>query len=698
MHPPRGLHLSVRTKLLGGFLAVAALIIVSSVVALTQMGSMDANVDTVVNQRLPSVETVAKVQTQIGTYRRRQLIHLLSAPEARPAALKDIQDTAATIDDLLKSYEGLVWSDQDRADFAAVRKIWTDYQAQTVNLLPLSDAGKTAEGFALLTSGAADDTFGSLGDATAAWNKLNTDAAAAVAIAAGSTYDQAQILMTGIALLSALIATLLALYLARSITSGVRTVQATITSMADNCASYLEDGLAALARNDLTVEVHPATHPIEHFGSDEIGMTAQVTNKMLGQLKSTIASYEAARAGLAVTVAEVKAAADSVARTSSEVSAAATQSGDASSQIATTITQVASGASEQAKASSETSNAVIELNAIIIQVGAGASNISAKVETASAALDEMAAAIRSASAASGEVSAVAASAAEATDHGQKAVRETVIEMERIKRTVEQASFRVTELGAKSDQIGAIVETINDIAEQTNLLALNAAIEAARAGEQGKGFAVVADEVRKLAERSSRATKEIAALIAEVQQGTDEAVSAMNAGASEVEHGSELASQAGASLDAINAAVTATKRAVDRITADVESMGRASAGVVAVSDAIAVIAAETNESAARMTGSASTVAGAVESIAAISEQNSASAEEVSAATEEMSAQADAVVASANSLASMAAELDSVVARFVLEDGEAGSSESVNVVPRRRSSDWDTAARKRRNQAA
>ena len=112
-------------------------------------------------------------------------------------------------------------------------------------------------------------------------------------------------------------------------------------------------------------------------------------------------------------------------------------------------------------------------------------------------------------------------------------------MERIKLTVEQASIKVTELGAKSDQIGAIVETIDDIAEQTNLLALNAAIEAARAGEQGKGFAVVADEVRKLAERSSRATKEIAALIGEVQPGTEEAVKAMTAGAAEVEHGSEL---------------------------------------------------------------------------------------------------------------------------------------------------------------
>ena len=690
------IKLSIRMKALGAVLGVVALMGISSVVTMIQMGSINSDVTSIAGQRLPSVETVVSVESQIGTFRRRQMIHLLSPADQKTAAASDLASTTATINDLLKSYESLVWSEQDRTDFSSVSKIWSDYQTQTTNLVPLSDAGKTAEGFALLTSGAADDTFGSLGNATKAWDKLNSDAAKAQAAQGQSTY-QFSIFVIGASLIIALgVGLALALVLARSINSGVMKVQVTLTSMADNCAKYLENGLAAFARNDLTVEVHPVSHPIEKYGTDEIGATAAVTNKMLGQLQATINSYETARAGLKATVGEVKIAADSVARTSTEVSAAATQSGTASSQIAQTINQVAAGAGEQAKASADTSNAVLELNAIINQVGAGASNITTKVELASVALSDMATAIKSASAASAEVSTVAANAADATDHGQKAVRDTVGEMERIKLTVELASTKVTELGAKSDQIGAIVEVIDDIAEQTNLLALNAAIEAARAGEQGKGFAVVADEVRKLAERSSRATKEIAALIGQVQAGTEEAVKAMTAGAAEVEHGSELAAQAGSSLDAINVAVTATKRAVDRITSDVDSMNRASAGVVAASDAIATIATQTNEAAARMTLAANTVAGAVQSIAAISEENSASAEEVSASTEEMSAQAEEVVASAGSLAQMADELDEVVARFVLDEGT--GSAPTSIAARQRRGDSETSANVRRTRAA
>ena len=121
---------------------------------------------------------------------------------------------------------------------------------------------------------------------------------------------------------------------------------------------------------------------------------------------------------------------------------------------------------------------------------------------------------------------------------------------------------ITHLGERSKEIGAIVHTISSIAAQTNLLALNAAIEAARAGEQGKGFAVVADEVRKLAEQSQDAAKQINALISQVQEQTDIAVNAMGSGTQEVKKGTQIVNDAGASFKEI---VTH----IEKVTQDVQ---------------------------------------------------------------------------------------------------------------------------------
>jgi methyl-accepting chemotaxis protein len=197
--------------------------------------------------------------------------------------------------------------------------------------------------------------------------------------------------------------------------------------------------------------------------------------------------------------------------------------------------------------------------------------------------------------------------------------------------------------------------------------LNAAIEAARAGEQGKGFAVVADEVRKLAERSSRATKEIAALITAVQQDTDDAVSAMDAGAAEVNQGSELARRSGQAIDELAAAVAATRSAAEQIGGRINTMATASDGVVGAIREIDRIARENSTSAESMLAHASAVIGQLDAIETVTTETASHAEKVSSAAAEMDAQAQDLAGSADSLVMTARSLTRQTAQFRLPEG-------------------------------
>lgn len=191
--------------------------------------------------------------------------------------------------------------------------------------------------------------------------------------------------------------------------------------------------------------------------------------------------------------------------------------------------------------------------------------------------------------------------------GAQVVERTVMVMEKIADRVKDSAATVESLGARSDQIGAIVATIEDIADQTNLLALNAAIEAARAGEQGRGFAVVADEVRALAERTTKATREISEMIKAIQQETRSAVGVMEEGVRQVEQGTDEAARSGQALQEI-------LNQIEAVTLQVSQMATAAEQQTATTSEISHNIHQITEVLRRTAGSARTSTDAANALA------------------------------------------------------------------------------------
>ena len=350
---------------------------------------------------------------------------------------------------------------------------------------------------------------------------------------------------------------------------------------------------------------------------------------------------------------------------SSKLTESAQSSGEATRQIATTIQQVAQGITQQSAGITRTSTSVEQMNRAIDGVARGAQAQAAAIGKASEVTSRISAAIKQVTNNAQTVTHDSAEAANYSRNGARTVQETIAGMEVIRSKVGMSAVKVEEMGSRSEEIGAILETIEDIASQTNLLALNAAIEAARAGEQGKGFAVVADEVRKLAERSSLATKEIGTLIKGIQNTVNEAVGAMKDSASEVEAGVARANSAGAVLDNILVAAESVHKQAEEAGSAAAKGSAAAAELVLSVDSVSAVIEENTAATEQMAANSSELTQSIENIASISEESSASVEEVSASTEEVSAQVEEVSASATSLMEMAQQLSQVVSRFKLD---------------------------------
>ncbi|MBK7632407.1 MAG: HAMP domain-containing protein [Ignavibacteriales bacterium] len=240
-----------------------------------------------------------------------------------------------------------------------------------------------------------------------------------------------------------------------------------------------------------------------------------------------------------------------------------------------------------------TASAANQISSSTEEMAAGAQEQSSQAMEVAGAVEQMTKTIYETTKNTGQATEASKNAGKSAKEGGRVVEETIHGMNRIAEVVRKSAETVQELGKSSDQIGEIVQVIDDIADQTNLLALNAAIEAARAGEQGRGFAVVADEVRKLAERTTKATKEIATMIKQIQKDTSGAVESMQQGTEEVEAGKALAEKAGKSLQEI---IHGAEQVVDIVTQVAAASEEQSSASEQISKNIESISSVTQESA------------------------------------------------------------------------------------------------------
>ena len=662
------MKLNIQTKLIGGFLAVVAMLLVVTAIAWNGLNSLDATVDHIVHEALPEDQEVRDLEFQLAFQTELYFEYALTLDEevlheAR-AQSEIILDEIAQLEEQLRGEQALV------DVLVMLEEEYDEFLFEAEELAFFYEEGDTERGLEVLHIMVAEEAQMEAELAGLAHEiELGIEESF---LAAERAHDSAVQMMLAVAAIAAIAAVALGFFLSRSISGGVKTVGTALQQIAvgdvtaevnvkssdeigemarayGEMREYLVEVSGALTRvgdGDLTVDVKPKSE------NDALG---NAMSQMVGNMSNLIG--------------QVGGTANGVADASGQLSSAAEQAGQATQGITDVSQQVAKGAADQTESAQTTTDAMKQLASAIDQITRSGQDQAQGVEQASTIVGQVSTAI---SDVASNAQAAAQGSTEATDAartGSEMVEKTVDGMGKISDAVDEASRQIAALGTQSEEIGKIVAVIDDIAAQTNLLALNAAIEAARAGEQGRGFAVVADEVRGLAERVTEATKEIANLVETIQKGVGESIKAVEEGTNQVSEGVKLAEGAGSAIAEIMSAVESVAGQIERISASAEEVSASSDEMVKTIDGVSTLVEQNSAATEQMAANSTEVSTSIENIASISEENSASTQEVSASAQEMSAQVQQVVASTQTLDEMAKQLQEAVGTFTIDANRA-----------------------------
>jgi methyl-accepting chemotaxis protein len=385
---------------------------------------------------------------------------------------------------------------------------------------------------------------------------VDKDVAAAQAAQEAAEGTAARIMLL-VGILGPALAIAVGLYVASSIMRPLRRA----TAAMEEIASGNVDDVVALDSDDEISTALNAMNATLAAKMRALGREQDRSKHMLEDLRRVAVSVVASADELAATAERISATTHRISDSAEVQSTATEQTSATIEEIAASIQQVAVNAGTLGQATDETAATIGEMSASIAQIAGSVDGLSNSVVETSASIDEMIVSISEVADHAKEVATMTDKAGLASENGTAAVETMVSSMAAVSEAIEGTAAVMKSLGKRSKEIGEITEVIDDIAEQTNLLALNAAIEAARAGEHGRGFAVVADAVRELAERATASTKEISTLIASIQEDTEQALTATVKGVDEAVRSRTVSDQAMEALDHVGSTFSEVQKAM-----------------------------------------------------------------------------------------------------------------------------------------
>lgn len=528
---------------------------------------------------LPGVESVNHINYLTERLASLEYKYVIEPDQKKMTLLQEKMDTTfAEIDKSFSDYEKRITLDEERKHFDSLKEKWTKYQDIHKRFIELGTDMNIVQGTGnvngiklISTIGEADNMYSSIQFTLEKLVDLNHKNAEKASSEGNSVFDTSLMLIIIFLVAGVILGLTIAYITARMISKPLK---------------FVTDNVKEVAKGNLTMD------PISVKNRDEIGELAKAFNEM--------------GTSLANLIRKVTHTSQTVAASSEQLLASSEQTSKATEQITISIQEVAAGSEHQVSGAMQGNSSMQEISKGMEQV-AGAIQI---------------------------VSDLSVTTNNKAESGNNVVTETVTQMGIVQDQVGKIASIIHALGTRSKEIGKIVDLISQVSEQTNLLALNAAIEAARAGEHGKGFAVVADEVRKLAEESHKATDNIRVLISQIQKEINEVTVSMDEGTNSVKSGINKVNETGQAFFEITEMISQITTQAQEVSAIVEEVN-----------------ASTEEMVQKMA-----------EIASISQQSAVNSQQVAASAEEQNAAMEEITASANSLSSMAQEMQENVSKF------------------------------------